>query len=44
MAQKETSTIREVNFDNKDSPRDIKIKEIEAYWDDGCKQHHSNNH
>ena len=32
MALKDTFTIQEINFDNKDLSYDINPKELEAYW------------
>ena len=44
MAQNESFTIQEINFDKKDLSFDINFKEIEAYWKNKSAEHHSNNH
>ena len=44
MALNDTFTIQEINFDNKDLSFDIKQKKIEAYWNNECTEHPSNNH
>jgi len=43
MALNDTFTIREINLDKKDLSYN-KLKEIEAYWNDECAEHQSNNH
>ena len=44
MALNETFTIQEINFDKKDVSYDIRLKEIEGYWNNECAEHPSNNH
>ena len=44
MALNETFTIQEINFDKKDVSYDIRLKEIEGYWNNECEEHASNNH
>ena len=44
MALNDTFTIQEINLDKKDLSYDNKLKEIEAYWNNECVEHPSNNH
>ncbi len=44
MALNDTFTIQEINLDKKDLPYDINPKELEAYWNNECAEHPSNNH
>ena len=44
MALNDTFTIKEINLDKKDHSYDIELKEIEAYWDNECVEHPSNNY
>ena len=44
MALNDTFTIQEINLDNKDLSCDIKLKKIEAYWNNECTESPSNNH
>ena len=44
MALKDTFTIQEINLDKKDLSYDIKPKKLEAYWNNECTEHPSNNH
>ncbi len=44
MALNDTFTIQEINFDKKDLSYDIKLKEIEAHWNNECAEHLSKNH
>ena len=44
MALNDTFTIQEINLDKKDLSFDNKIKKIEAYWNNKCREHPSNNH
>ena len=44
MALNDTFTIQQINLDIKDLSYDIKAKELEAYWDNECAEHPSNNH
>ena len=44
MALKEKFSIQEINLGKKDLSYGIKPKEIEAYWDNECAEHQSNNH
>jgi len=44
MALNDTFTIQEINLDKKDLSFDIKLKKIEAYWNNECTEHSSNNH
>ena len=44
MALNDTFIIQEINLDNKELPLDIKLKKIEAYWNNECTEHPSNNH
>ena len=44
MALNDTFTIQEINLDKKDLSYDNKLKEIEAYWNNECEEHPSNNH
>ena len=43
MALNDTLTIQEINLDKKDLSYDTKPKEIEAYWNNECAEHPSNN-
>ena len=43
MALNDTFTIQEINLDKKNLLFD-KLKEIEAYWNNECAEHPSNNH
>ena len=44
MALNDTFTIQEIILDKKDLSSDNKLKEIEAYWNNECAEHPSNNH
>ena len=44
MALKDTFTIQEINLDKKNLSFDNKLKEIEAYWNNECAEHPSNNY
>ena len=44
MALNDTFTIQEINLDKKDLSYDNNLKEIEAYWNNECAEHHINNH
>ncbi len=44
MALKETFTIQEINLDKKNLSYDNKLKGIEAYLNNECVEHPSNNH
>ena len=44
MALNDTFTIQEINLDKKDLVFVINPKELEAYWNDECAEHPSNNH
>ena len=44
MALNDTFTIQEINLDKKDISFDNKPKKIEAYWNNECTEHPSNNH
>ena len=44
MALNDTFTIQEINSDKKNLPFDNKLKKIEAYWNNECAEHPSNNH
>ena len=44
MALNDTFTIQEINLDKKNFSFDNKLKEIEAYWNNECAEHPSNNH
>ena len=44
MALNDTFTIQEINLDKKDLSSDFKQKELEAYWNNECEEHPSNNH
>ena len=44
MALNDTFTIQEIDFGTKDLSYDIKGKDLEAYWNNECEQHPSNNH
>ena len=43
MALNDTFTIQEINLDKKNLSFDNKLKEIEAYWNNECAEHPSNN-
>ena len=43
MALNDTFTIQEINLDKKDLSYNNKLKEIEAYWNNECVEHPSNN-
>ena len=44
MALNDTYNIQEINLDIKDLSYDIELQEIEAYWNNECADHPSNNH
>ena len=44
MALNDILTIQEINLDKKNLLYDNKLKEIEAYWNNECAEHPSNNH
>ena len=44
MALNDTFTIQKINLDKKDLSFDNKLKENEAYWNNECAKHPSNNH
>ena len=44
MALNDTFTIQEINLDKKDLSYDIEPKELEAYWNQDCEKHPSNNY
>ena len=44
MALNDTFTIQEINLDKKNLSYDNKLKEIEAYLNNECAEHPSNNH
>ena len=44
MALNDTFTIQEINLDKKKLSYDNKLKAIEAYWNNECAGHPSNNH
>ena len=44
MALNDTFTIQEINLDKKNLPFDNKLIKIEAYWNNECAEHPSNNH
>ena len=44
MALNDTFTIQEINLAKKDLSYNNKLKEIEAYWNNECVEHTSNNH
>ena len=44
MALNDTFTIQEMDMDKKDLSYDIKAKELEAYWNNECKEHPTTNH
>ena len=44
MALNDTFTIQEMDMDKKDLSYDIKVKELEAYWNNECKEHPTKNH
>ena len=43
MALNDTFTIQEINLDKKNLSFDNELKEFEAYWDNECAEHPSNN-
>ena len=43
MALNDTFTIQEINLDKKDLSYN-KLKAVEAYWNEECLDHPSNNH
>ena len=43
MALKDTFTIQEMNMDIKDLSYDIKVKELEFYWNNEGEQNPTNN-
>ena len=44
MALNDTFTIQEINLDKKNLSFKNELKEIEAYWNNECAEHPSNNH
>ena len=44
MALNDTFTIQEINLNTKDISYDLKGKELESYWHNGCEKHPNNNH
>ena len=44
MVLNHTFTNKEINLNKKDLSYDIKLKELEAYWNKECEEHPSNNH
>ena len=44
MALNDTFTIQEINLVKKDLSYYKKLKKIEAYWNNECAEHPSNNH
>ena len=44
MALNDTFTIQEINLDKKDLSYDIKLKKLEAYWNNVFTEHPRNNH
>ena len=44
MALNDTFTIQEMNMDTKDLSYDIKVKELEFYWNNEGEQNPTNNH
>jgi len=44
MALNDTFTIQEINLDKKDLLFDTNPKGLEAYWNNECTEHPSNNH
>ena len=44
MALNDTFTFQEINLDKKDLSYDKRLKEIEAYRNNECAEHPSNNH
>ena len=44
MALNDTFTMKDINLDKKYLSYDFKLKEIEAYWNNECAEHPSNNH
>ena len=43
MALNDTFTIQEINLDKRDLSFNNKLKKIEAYWNNECAEHPSNN-
>ena len=43
MALNDTFNIQEINMDTKDLSYDIKVEELEVYWNNECYQHSSDN-
>ena len=44
MALNDTFTIQKINLDKKELSFDNKLKENEAYWNNECAKHPSNNY
>ena len=44
MALNDRFTIQEMDMDKKNLSYDIKEKELEAYWNNECKEHPTKNH
>ena len=44
IALNDIFTIQEINLDKKNLSYENKLKEIEAYWNNECAEHPSNNH
>ena len=44
MVRNDTFTIQRINLDKKVLALDNKLKKIEAYWNNECAEHPSNNH
>ena len=44
MALNDTFTIQEMYMDKKELSYDIKVKALEAYWNNECEEHPTNNH
>ncbi len=44
MALNDTFNIQKMDMDKKDLSYDIKAKELEAYWNNECKEHPTKNH
>ena len=44
MALNDIFNIQEINLNKKDISFDNKLKKIEAYWNNECTEHPSNNH
>ena len=43
MELNDTFTVQEINLDKKELAYENKLKEIEAYWNNECSKHPSNN-